>query len=135
MNKRVQSDLLAEAEAVQIAQPEKGTVGTVLSTGKELILVPEEERGMADKPADDAADFDWFSDDSIVLRPQLAVAIYQNERGGLVIRQERNWDEDNDTFIVISPENISAFIDKITDVAGIPSFGGPEPKPPPVRKR
>lgn len=79
-------------------------------------------------------EFDWFDDESIVLRPQLAVAIYNNERGGLVIRQERDWNEESDTFIVIAPENVAAFVDRITDAAGIPSFGGPQPKPTPVRK-
>lgn len=109
-------------------KPEAPTelVDRMVAEGKISLQAPELE--------DEAAEFDWMTDDSIVLRPQLAVAIYQNERGGLVIRQERDWNEDGDTFIVISPENIPAFIDRITDVAGVPSFGGPEPKPVAVRK-
>jgi hypothetical protein len=74
----------------------------------------------------EAADkFDWVSDDSIVLHHQPAVAVYINSAGGLTIRQERAWNEDEDTIIAIAPENVAEFIDRLTDVIGIPSFGGP----------
>jgi hypothetical protein len=82
------------------------------------------------KPASDAkdSDFDWGAEnDDVVLRHQLAIAIYRNTLDGLVIRQGRDWNDDDDTYIVISPENIDAFIDKLADVAGIQSFGRPQP--------
>jgi hypothetical protein len=49
-------------------------------------------------------------------------AIYWNQNGALVIRQERHYEED--VFIFISPDSVDSFIDKLTDFVGIPSFGG-----------
>ena len=69
------------------------------------------------------SDFDWNNDDSVVLHHQPAVAAYINQAGGLTIRQERSWDQDEDIIIAIAPENVGEFIDKLTDVIGIPSFG------------
>jgi hypothetical protein len=53
----------------------------------------------------------------------------------LVIRQERDWNEEDDAYIVISPENVGAFVDRLTDVTGVPSLGGPEVPQPPVIRR
>jgi hypothetical protein len=81
------------------------------------------------KPAltDDWRDFDWRDDDSIILRAQNAIAIYINGQGALVIRRQQDWpNEDEDTIIVISPDNIMPFVDRLTDIVGIPSVGGPE---------
>ena len=76
------------------------------------------------KPAEDDSKFNWSDDDSIILRPQPETAAYFNKEGSLVIRQ-RNWPED-DSFIFIAEANIGEFLDKITDVCGIPSVGGPK---------
>jgi hypothetical protein len=72
-----------------------------------------------------ANDFDWASDDSIVFHHQPAIACYINEAGGLTIRQERSLYGDEDVIIAIASENVAEFLDKITDVCGVPSFGGP----------
>jgi hypothetical protein len=64
--------------------------------------------------------FDWHRDDSIALERQLSIAIYLNPRDHLVIRQEREADQDEDTFIYIAPQNIAAFIDHLCRVAGVP---------------
>jgi hypothetical protein len=77
----------------------------------------------APKPEKDDQDFDWLNDDSVVLREQPETAIYFNKQGTLVIRQRR-W-PDEDSFVYIAETNIGAFLDKITDVCGVPSFGGP----------
>src|ERR1700690_2344280 len=42
----------------------------------------------------DPDEFDWATDDSVVLKEQPATAIYFNRRDQLVIRQERSWDRD-----------------------------------------
>lgn len=69
----------------------------------------------------DDREFDWADNaDAIVLPEQSATAIYFNDDGGLVIRQQR-WPDD-DSYIVITKPNISEFLDKLTDVCGIPSF-------------
>lgn len=71
----------------------------------------------------DVHDFDWNKDsDSIVLHHQPSVAIYWNGSGGLTIRQERAWDQEEDTITVVSVDNVMTFIDKLTDIVGIPSL-------------
>lgn len=83
-------------------------------------------------PPADADEFSWCDDESVVLPDQQAVAVYFNPAGELVIRQKQ-WPGD-DQFIYIGPAFQNTFIDKLTDAMGIPSFGGPQPKPAPVRK-
>jgi hypothetical protein len=58
-------------------------------------------------------DFDWATDESVVLHEQRATAVYQNRFGGLVIRQEKAWDEDGDPFIVIGSENTVTFMEAL----------------------
>jgi hypothetical protein len=67
--------------------------------------------------------FDWSDDEDIVLREQQSIAIYWNKQNSLVIRQERRWDQEEDVCIIITAENIGAFIDRLTDVAGVVSAG------------
>ena len=99
--------------------------------GGPLLLVPDDELKVIDVPArevepdiEDPAgrEFDWRNDEDVLLPEQTAIAVYLNPKGGLVIRQERRWDEDQDTIIVIARNNVMPFIDKLTDVAGIPSI-------------
>jgi hypothetical protein len=45
-------------------------------------------------------DFDWLSDDSVILEPRQALAIYVNQRGEVVLRQQAAWDQDDDSFVV-----------------------------------
>jgi len=66
--------------------------------------------------------FDWCEDSSIVLREQSAVAVYTNNTGDLVIRQERRWDEDDDTCIIITKENAQALLDAVCTKMGIRSI-------------
>ena len=73
----------------------------------------------------DYDDFDWSSDPSVVLREQRATAVYLNRWNGLVIRQEKSWDEESDPFLVITRENSDVFLDRLCDLLGIPSAGGP----------
>jgi hypothetical protein len=86
------------------------------------------DRVLAEKEARPATvddnKFDWNDDDSIILKEQKAIAAYYNPAGGLVIRQKADWDEDRDTYVVITSTNCDAFIDRLTDIMGIPSFGG-----------
>jgi hypothetical protein len=59
----------------------------------------------------DEDDFDWNTDDSIVLREQRATAVYHNRHGELIIRQKAAWDDERDTFVYVEPENITAFLE------------------------
>jgi hypothetical protein len=68
--------------------------------------------------ADDDFEFDWYRDDCIVLREQPATAIYVNNTGSLVIRQEKTWDRDEDTFVYVRPEYAINFAKYLLKVAG-----------------
>jgi hypothetical protein len=68
-------------------------------------------------------EFEWTNDDSVLVPDQRALACYFNKRGELVIRQERAWDQDEDNFVFIAERNIAEFLDKLTDICGIPSVG------------
>ena len=61
--------------------------------------------------------FEWNSD-ATILPEQQAVAAYHNRAGDLVIRQERSWDRDEDSFVFVSRDSIPAFIDRLTDLLG-----------------
>jgi hypothetical protein len=76
------------------------------SAGQKSIVVDEQQ-------------FDWTADDSVSLRSQAATAIYFNNAGDLVIRQERSWDQDDDSFVIVSRNNISDFLDPVTDARGV----------------
>jgi len=56
-------------------------------------------------------DFDWDTDDSVILREQRATAAYRNRHGELVIRQRASWCDDGDTFVYLSPENEVSFME------------------------
>jgi hypothetical protein len=58
-------------------------------------------------------DFDWFTDESVVLKAQPATAIYHNAKGHIVIRQERSWAEDSDPYVTIAPENAVTFMEAL----------------------
>lgn len=112
-----------------------GVVGTVIRNGGgENFLIPEFDlrhvdqigREMAgetdDKPQ--GVQFDWhLSRDSVVLPSQQAVAIYWNPDGDLVLRQEATWDRDDDDQIIIPIGSVGILIDRLCDMAGIPSAG------------
>jgi hypothetical protein len=59
----------------------------------------------------DEDEFDWNTDDSIVLREQRATAVYHNRHGELIIRQKAAWDDERDIFVYVEPENIIAFLE------------------------
>jgi hypothetical protein len=74
----------------------------------------------APKPA---PEFDWHDDEeSIVLADQRETAVYRAPSGHLGIRQ-RAW-PDEDVVVVIAPQYIMEFADKLTDVAGVPTLRG-----------
>jgi hypothetical protein len=64
---------------------------------------------------DDAefGDFDWADDPAVVLRSQPATAIYHNPMGHIVIRQERSWAQEDDPYVMISPENAVTFMEAL----------------------
>lgn len=62
-------------------------------------------------------DFDWFNDSSVVQHDIQSLAIYPNNKGQIVIRQERSWDEEEDPFVRIDPRNARHVARVILDLA------------------
>src|SRR5262249_950592 len=91
-----------------------------IENGKPGVAQPAEK----DASAGTAADFDWSDTDSVILPEQPATACYFNPRGELGIRQKQG--PDDHSFIYIAPDFISEFVDKLTDIIGIPSVGRPK---------
>jgi hypothetical protein len=59
-------------------------------------------------------DFRWDPEnEDIVVPEQLALAIYQNHWGQVVIRQERAWDEEDDIYIRFNMESLPKVIAKL----------------------
>jgi hypothetical protein len=54
-------------------------------------------------------DFDWTTDDSVVLEKRSALAVYVNSRGEVVLRMQGDWDEDVDHFVCF-PENDAEYV-------------------------
>ncbi len=111
---------------------EPGTVGTLIQNGGgEQLLIPEADllkvdaiaAAMRQEDAERQEVFEWSKDDSVLLAEQPATAVYRNMFNSVVIRQERRWNEDEDTVITIADSNLQAFIDKLCDLAGIGSGG------------
>lgn len=80
--------------------------------------LPDVEEKSAYKLAKDLCDnredirveekFDWEKDPDVIIKHQNAIAVYENVRGCLMIRRQKDWDEDDDTFISIAPDNLDA---------------------------
>lgn len=64
--------------------------------------------------AEDEDKFDWSPENpNVIIRPQEAVAVYANPDNDIVIRRERMWDEEDDTFVVIPRNGARRFIEAI----------------------
>lgn len=62
--------------------------------------------------------FDWDNDDSVVVARQMAIAVLQNERGDVVIRQESQDPHEDEAYVLVRPENVPALIDALCAAAG-----------------
>jgi hypothetical protein len=63
--------------------------------------------------------FDWHGtedDGSIVIRNQMAIAVYLNPRGAVVIRQQGEWDRDGDMFVVVEPANLRTLVGELIEL-------------------
>ncbi len=79
--------------------PAKPIVSHTLTTSAAVVSDP------------DAFDWDNPEEDAIVMREQRATAVYRNRHGELIIRQRASWNDDEDTFVFISPENEVTFME------------------------
>jgi hypothetical protein len=95
-------------------------------------------------------DFDWRTDESVIVREQRSIAVYPTVRDAVAIRCERGWDEDEDVVVVVQPEHVTVLCEalqlaareaienarsvSITQKAERPS-PSPSPPPPPARTK
>lgn len=63
--------------------------------------------------------FDGTDPENIVVRTQMAIAIYINPFGELVLRQEAPLYPDEDASVVIAPDNVPKVIEAMQQVMGI----------------
>jgi hypothetical protein len=88
--------------------------------GRQALPVQEKDEDATMSQTGDAHKGEEFSfhdnPDLIVIRSQSAVAAYRNPDGDVVIRQE-SWPDD-DTWIIIKPENVPALIAALADLVG-----------------
>jgi hypothetical protein len=61
----------------------------------------------------EASEFSWADDDdSIVVRPADAIAVYTNPHGDLVIRQQNLTDEDS--VVIVPKDYVNAIVEALT---------------------
>jgi hypothetical protein len=66
-------------------------------------------------------DFDWYdsNNNSVVIPEQMAVAVYTNAHGNVVIRQAGQYGPDEDVWIVVAPCHARALAEAILTEAGL----------------
>lgn len=68
------------------------------------------------------ADFDWGRDkEDVVIERQLAIAVYENSVKDIVIRQERDLGDDEETFIVLPRQHLERIVSKLQTYLEKPS--------------
>ena len=103
--------------AANVPTPKAG----IGETESEAIPQPIAQRPIPEPPRPE--EFDWLTNELVVLKEQPATAIYFNPGDDLVIRQKAAWDREEDSFIFIAPGNAQEFLDRLCDVLGIVSVG------------
>jgi hypothetical protein len=63
--------------------------------------------------------FDWLETENVTVRTQMAIAVYLNPHGELVIRQEGQFHPDEDVWVVIAPDNVPAVIEAMQQAMGM----------------
>lgn len=54
--------------------------------------------------------FNWGDDDSIVIQPVAATAVYVTSNGSVCIRQKAGPDDECDAFVIIHPRDATALV-------------------------
>ncbi len=72
------------------------------------------------------SEFDWYISDDVIVPEQRAIAIYTNEDGAVVIRQEGLYGPDEDQVIWFEPRCARTIADAILEAAEL------DDEPPPL---
>jgi hypothetical protein len=114
MNKPVGNLEGAEVIELPFAESPDTAAVTEISTAFRKELDEAETEVPGEQP-----DF-WTNSENVIVQDQRGVAAYFNTQGELVLMQ-RGW-PDEDVRIYIAPHSVGAFLDKLTDLCGVPSF-------------
>lgn len=64
----------------------------------------------------DSDDDHWRADNpDLIIPEQRATVVYANRFNAVVIRQEKTWDMDEDSFVYIHPQHIDALVEKLME--------------------
>lgn len=87
------------------AQPDKSVIDIVNRARQEATRKEQDDRET------------WSRDNPDLVCPaQSAIVVYQNNYGQAVIRQERAWDEEEDTYVIISKHYLQDVIDRLQGI-------------------
>lgn len=97
------------------AHPKPRTVAPSISpetVAARVVAAVEATRAAANPPPER---FDWMAEDreSVILHKQPCTAVYWNRQGQIVIRQEAEWNDDDDPFLHFDPQNLPALIARL----------------------
>jgi hypothetical protein len=62
------------------------------------------------------SEFDWNDHSAIAVRQQDTIAVYANEANEIVIRRQKDWNEEEDSVIVVAPAYVTQLIETIERV-------------------
>jgi hypothetical protein len=98
---------------------QRSTLGTT------LVAIPQPPERENDSE-DVNSGFEWSDEDSVVLNERRRVAVYFNQSGDVVMREESaDSDSDEDHFIVIGRQNMPKFIGALKRIQKAIEEGGP----------
>ena len=61
----------------------------------------------------DEQEFKWDDDEDVVVKPVQAIAVYRNKAEHIVIRQEQNAYQDDDSYIVVPRSELPKLIEAL----------------------
>jgi hypothetical protein len=61
--------------------------------------------------ANDGINFDWNDQAGIAVSQQDAIAVHANDNGDLVLRRQKDWNEEEDSVIVVAPAYVRQLIE------------------------
>ncbi len=67
--------------------------------------------------AENVEGFDWSKAEDLAVPQQDAIAVYANADGEMIIRRQKDWNETEDTVIVVAPAYIDRLIGAMQRVA------------------
>lgn len=87
-------------------------------TSKAARPTPQPQRHTMPTVADHEV-FDWQDGEAVFVQEQPRSAVYRNPMDQIVIRQERSWDQDEDTYVRFNEQAVPDLIRKLAKQLGL----------------